>query len=238
MKRLALLLLLGTAPAAAAETVHFTTEDYPPYNFREGNEYRGLGYEQVVALMKEAGIDYTIEMMPWARAIALAESEPLYCVFTTAHIAERNSRFKWVEPLAIDRNVMVAREGAGINAITIAEAREYVVGTQRNDYTQQLLERNGFPKIDLATDLDLTLKKLLSGRIDMMPISERYYLQLREQGHPIEKRFVLTEQKFSIACNVNFPEDIIRKMQAGLDKLIADGTQKALLTKYGMRVLN
>lgn len=238
MKRLALLLLLGTAPAASAETVHFTTEEYPPYNFREGNEYRGLGYEQVVALMKEAGIDYTIEMMPWARAIALAESEPLYCVFTTAHIAERNTRFKWVEPLAIDRNVMVAREGSGIKAVTIAEAREYVVGTQRNDYTQQLLERNGFPKIDLATDLDLTLKKLLSGRIDMMPISERYYLQLREEGHPLEKRFVLTEQKFSVACNVNFPEDIIRKMQAGLDKLIADGTQKALLTKYGMQVLN
>lgn len=238
MKRLALLLLLGTAPAAEAETIHFTTENYPPYNFRENGEYRGLGYEQVVALMKDTGVDYTIEMMPWARAIALAESEPLHCVFTTAHIAERNSRFKWVEPLAIDRNVMVAREGAGIKAITIAEAREYVVGTQRNDYTQQLLERNGFPKIDLATDLDLTLKKLLSGRIDMMPISERYYLELREQGHPIEKRFVLTEQKFSIACNVNFPEDIIRKMQAGLDKLIADGTQKALLTKYGMQVLN
>ncbi|WP_416795449.1 substrate-binding periplasmic protein [Ciceribacter azotifigens] len=238
MKRLALLLLLGTASAAGAETVHFTTEEYPPYNFREGNEYRGLGYEQVVALMKEAGIDYTIEMMPWARALALAESEPLYCVFTTAHIAERNKHFKWVEPLAIDRNVMVARQGAGIKALTIAEAREYVVGTQRNDYTQQLLERNGFPKVDLATDLELTLKKLLSGRIDMMPISERYYLQLREEGHPIEKRFVLTEQQFSIACNLDFPEDLLLKMQAGLDKLIADGTQRKILTKYGMQILN
>lgn len=238
MKKLALLLLLGTAPVAEAETVHFTTENYPPYNLRENGEYRGLGYEQVVALMKEAGVDYTIEMMPWARAIALAESEPLYCVFTTAHIAERNKRFKWVEPLAVDRNVMVAREGSGIKAITIAEAREYVVGTQRNDYTQQLLERNGFPKIDLATDLDLTLKKLLSGRIDMMPISEHYYLQLREKGHPLEKRFVLTEQTFSIACNLKFPEDLIRKMRAGLDKLISDGTQEKILAKYGMRVLD
>lgn len=234
MRIAAFLLSMTFAGAACAETIHFTTEDYPPYNFREGGEYRGVGYEQTVSLMKDVKADYTIEMMPWARALQLAESEKTHCVFTTAHIAERDKRFKWVEPLAIDRNVMIANKASGIKPRSIEEARQYVVGTQRNDYTQDLLERNAFPKIDLATDLKLTFKKLMSGRIDLMPISEKYYEDLKAEGNAIEALFILSEQKFSIACNIDFPDALLVEMQAGLDKLIADGRQKAIFEKYKM----
>ena len=236
MKVIAFLLSIGLASAATAAdtTIHFTTEDYPPYNFREGGAYHGVGYDQVVALMKSVKADYTVEMMPWARALSLAESETMYCVFTTAHIAERDQRFKWVEPLAIDRNVMIANKASGLKPRTVEEARQYVVGTQRNDYTQDLLERNGFPKIDLAADLKLTFKKLMSGRIDLMPISEKYYEDLLAEGNAIEALFVLSEQKFSVACNSNFPDALLTEMQAGLDKLIADGTQREIFVKYGM----
>jgi len=158
----------------------------------------------------------------------------MYCVFTTAHIAERDKRFRWIEPLAIDRNVMIANRASGIKPRSIEEARQYTVGTQRNDYTQDLLERNGFPKIDLATDLKLTFKKLMSGRIDLMPISEKYYEDLKAEGNAIDALFILSEQKFSIACNIDFPKALIGEMQAGLDKLVADGTQKAIFQKYRM----
>lgn len=238
MRIAAFLLSMTFAGAACAETIHFTTEDYPPYNFREGGEYRGVGYEQTVNLMKDVKADYTIEMMPWARALQLAESEKTHCVFTTAHIAERDKRFKWVEPLAIDRNVVIANKASGIKPRSIEEARQYVVGTQRNDYTQDLLERNAFPKIDLATDLKLTFKKLMSGRIDLMPISEKYYEDLKAEGNAIEALFILSEQKFSIACNIDFPDALLVEMQAGLDKLIADGRQKAIFEKYKMPIGN
>lgn len=234
MRYVAFLLSMTLAGAAGAETIHFTTEDYPPYNYREAGEYKGVGYEQTVALMKDVKAEHTIEMMPWARALQLAESERTHCVFTTAHIAERDKRFKWVEPLAVDRNVMIANRASGIKPRSIEEARQYTVGTQRNDYTQDLLERNGFPKIDLATDLKLTFKKLMSGRIDLMPISEKYYEDLKAEGNAIEALFILSEQKFAIACNIDFPDALIAEMQAGLDKLIADGTQKAIFEKYKM----
>jgi polar amino acid transport system substrate-binding protein len=45
---------------------------------------------------------------------------------------------------------------------------------------------------------------------------------------------VLSEQIYSIACNKSVPDADIAKMQAGLDKLIADGTQAALIKKYGL----
>ncbi|MFN3720510.1 MAG: substrate-binding periplasmic protein [Rhizobium rhizophilum] len=235
MKVLSLILSLAAAPVAAADVVHFTTEDYPPYNYRVGGEIRGAGYDQVLLMMKEINVPYTIEMMPWARAIALAESEPLHCVFTTAHIPERDKLFKWVEPIAVGRNFMVSHKNSEIKVGTIEEAKAYIVGTQRNDYTQTLLENEGFPKIDLATDLKLTLKKLVTKRIDLMPISEQHYIELQEKGEELEAQFVFSEQKFAIACNADFPQELLARMQGALDKLIADGTQAEIFETYNLR---
>jgi polar amino acid transport system substrate-binding protein len=238
MKVLTIMLSLAAAPVAAADIVHFTTEDYPPYNYRVGSEIRGAGYDQVLLMMKEINVPYTIEMMPWARAIALAESEARHCVFTTAHIPERDKLFKWVEPIAVGRNFMVSHKSSGIKVRNIEEAKSFIVGTQRNDYTQTLLENEGFPKIDLATDLKLTLKKLVTKRIDLMPISEQHFIKLQETGEALEAQFLFSEQKFAIACNANFPDDLLARMQGALDKLIADGTQATIFETYNLRYAN
>ncbi|RKE84170.1 transporter substrate-binding domain-containing protein [Rhizobium sp. AG855] len=234
MKMLAVLLSLVAAPVAAAEAVHFTTEDYPPYNFREGDQIKGAGYDQILLMMKQIGVPYSIDMMPWARAIALAETTPLHCVFTTAHIPERDGRFVWIEPLAIGRNLMIGRKGGGVDVKNVEEAKAYTVGTQRDDYTETLLEELGFAKIDLASDIKLNLKKLQSGRIDLMPLDEQHYVVLEKAGEPIEFKFIFTEQKFSLACHPDFPEDLRLRMQAALDALIADGTQAKILASYGL----
>jgi polar amino acid transport system substrate-binding protein len=234
MKVLTIMLSLAAAPVAAAEAVHFTTEDYPPYNFRQGSDIKGAGYEQVLLMMKKIDVPYSIDMMPWARAIALAETTAMHCVFTTAHIPERDGRFKWVEPLAIGRNLMVGHKGSGLDVKNVAEAKAYTVGTQRDDYTETLLKQQGFPKIDLASDIKLNLKKLESDRIDLMPLDEQHYIALEKAGEPIEVKFVFTEQTFSIACHPDFPEELRLKMQAALDALIADGTQAEILARYGL----
>jgi polar amino acid transport system substrate-binding protein len=232
---LAAVLTWSASPAMAQDTITFTTEDYPPYNFVENGAYKGVGYDQVMIILKETGIDHTVELMPWARAYAMAQSEAMTCVFTTAHTPERDQQFKWVQPLGHDRNIMAKKAGSAVHASNIDEARAYRVGTQRDDYTQTFLEKNGFEKIDLAASLDLTLKKLESGRIDMIPLSEKFYYDLVERGKPLEIQFVLTEQTFALACNKSVSDALIAKMQASLDKLIADGRQKAIFKQYGMR---
>ena len=45
----------------------------------------------------------------------------------------------------------------------------------------------GVSSTDLARDLDLTLKKLLSGRVDLMAVSESYIHRLQADGVPLEK---------------------------------------------------
>ena len=109
-----------------------------------------------------------------------------------------------------------------------------IVGTTRNDFTADLLKSQNFKRIDLATDFNLTLKKLMLGRIDLMPIAEDYYVKLRRDGVAIERVLVLSEQIYSLACNKAVPDEEIARMQASLDKLIADGTPARLFKKYGL----
>ncbi|MDP9810325.1 polar amino acid transport system substrate-binding protein [Rhizobium tibeticum] len=235
MKKLLLFTLLSICASsqAMAAGVMLATEEYPPFSYRDGKTIKGASVEQVEKVMKDAGIDYKIEMMPWARAYNLAQTTPMSCVFTTAHSVKRDPMFRWVEPLLVDRNILITRSGSGVTAKNLEEARPYTVGTQRDDYTEVTLKENGFTKLDVATDFNATLRKLLNGRIDMMPISEIYFGKLKAQ-QPLEKLTVLSSQPMGIACEKSFPSDLLTKMQAALDKLIADGTQQTIFAKYGL----
>lgn len=228
----AAIVLAFATNAYAGEKISLVTESYPPLNYREGEEYRGISVDQVRLMMKNAGIEYTMEMMPWARALSLATTQAGYCVFTTVHNKERDPKFKWVEPLLTSKTVLMRKAGSGVNPKTLDEAKAYVVGTQRDDFTETLLKENNFPKIDLAVDINLTLKKLMSGRIDLIPISDKYYDKLKREGIDVEAALLLAEDIYSIACNKSVSDETINTLQQQLDRLIIDGTQKQIFEKY------
>jgi len=234
MRKLLFLVFWGLASIAHAETISFITEDYPPFAYRDGKDIKGATIDEINAIMADVGTAYTIDVMPWARAYSQAQTVPFTCAFVTAHNAERDKLFKWVEPLLIDRTILMRKTGSGVNPATLTEATKFVVGTQLGDFTADLLKKNNFAKIDLASDFNLTLKKLLNGRIDLMPISEKYYDKLKRDGVTVDNVLLLSEQVYSIACNKGVADDDIGRMQASLKRLIDDGTQDRLFHKYGL----
>jgi polar amino acid transport system substrate-binding protein len=232
---IAALFALLAAPAFA-QPLKLVTEDYPPYAFRENGELKGTSVDQVNLMMKATDLEHSVEMMPWARALALAEKQPDYCVFTTAHTAERDANFKWVEPLLAGRTLLIRKAGSDVAPADLDAAKKLPVGATRDDFTADLLKAKGFEKIDLAADFNLTLKKLMLGRIDLMPIAEDYFAKLRREGVGIERVLLLSEQIFSLACNKAVPDADIAKMQDALNALIADGKQKTIFKQYGLEI--
>jgi polar amino acid transport system substrate-binding protein len=237
MKRLLLFAFLMLPTAAAAQTVSFFTEEYAPFNYRDGKVIKGATVEQVEKVMADIGVDYTLELVPWARAYGMAQTTPMTCVFATAHNGLRDPLFKWIEPLLVDRNILIKAKNSKVAADDLEEAKKYLVGTWREDYTETTLKEKGFPKLDVASDFNATLRKLLGGRIDMMPISELYFDKLKQE-QPLEMVTVLSTQPMGVACQKDFPEDLRRRMQVALDKLIADGTQRQIFKKYGLTLLH
>lgn len=224
---------LAMATSAFASPLHLVTENYPPYNYSEDGELKGLSVELMRLIMADAGLEYDMELMPWARAIALAENKNGYCVFSTVHTKERDRRFQWVEPLLISYNYLVKSADSKVQAATLDEARKHLVGTQLGDYTVGILEGLQFKRIDLASDIEVTLRKLLLGRIDLMPMGGSLVEELQQKGIPVKPLLVLTKSLNSVACNKEIPAETIAKMQASLDKLTEDGTWDSILGKHG-----
>ena len=221
---------------AQASDVRFVTEPYPPFSFQTAEgKADGAGVAQVERIMKSVpGVDYTIEVMPWARAQALAETQPDHCVFAAARTAERAPRFQWVLPLLVDVNVLVAREGSGVTAARIKDATDLTVGTQREDYTENVLREAGFSKIDLSASFDLTLAKLLGDRIATMAMSQPVYEKLRREAVPVRLIGTLSEQQLGIACNTAIDPTLVTQMQRALDALRESGGQQQILEDFGV----
>jgi len=219
------------SPAQAAD-INLTTEEYKPFNYMDGDKITGFGAEQVFEVMNRAGLTYEVEMAQWSRAIGLAEKEANYCVFTASHTAERDPKFVWVEPLNVDRTLLMKKSGSDVNPATIEDAKAFTVGTQSQDYTESLLQDQGFPKIDAAKNMETTLKKLDAGRIDLVAVSEAFYNSLKKDGKDVDIAVVLSETVLSMACNPGTNADNVKKMQDALKSMIDDGTQAAILAKY------
>ena len=229
---LALALPFAPWPASAAK-LFLTTEVYPPYNQQAADgSVHGVYFDQLKIVLEETGTSYEVAVMPWARAIALATTQTMYCVFATARTPEREKLFKWVSPIHSDRNILVARRKADINVSSLEDAKKYRVGTQRGDYTEALLETLGFPQVDVGADFQITLHKLSAGRIDLMPMSESTFKSL--PADTFREVITLSRQQLGLACNKSVPDAVIEKLQARLDGMIADGTQQRIFDRYNL----
>ncbi|QDG77203.1 ABC transporter substrate-binding protein [Labrenzia sp. PHM005] len=219
------------SPAMAAD-INLTTEEYKPFNYTDGDKIVGFGADQVFEVMNRAGLSYDVEMAQWSRAIGLAEKKADYCVFTASHTAERDPKFVWVEPLNVDRTLLMKKSGSDVNPSTIEDAKAFTVGTQSQDYTESLLKDQGFPKIDAAKNMETTLKKLDAGRIDLVAVSEAFYNSLKKDGKDVDIAVVLSETVLSMACNPGTNAGNVKKMQDALKSMIDDGTQAKILANY------
>jgi polar amino acid transport system substrate-binding protein len=63
---------------------------------------------------------------------------------------------------------------------------------------------------------------------------ENVYKKLRAEGKPLETVVLLAESSLGLACNRDVPDEMIGRMQEGLDTLIRDKGQDAILEKYGL----
>ncbi|MFI4944910.1 MAG: transporter substrate-binding domain-containing protein, partial [Burkholderiales bacterium] len=96
---LALTALAPLPPPAAAEepaSVRVVTELLPPYNFEEGGVVKGASTAVVRAVLEQAGLRYTLEVQPWARALDTVLHERNTFIYSIARTEERERQLVWL----------------------------------------------------------------------------------------------------------------------------------------------
>lgn len=224
---------LMAGPAFGA-TVNIATEYSTPAVFHENGRLSGHATEKVYELMRRAGIDYQISVIPWKRAYNQALNRPDNCAFLTARTPEREALFKWIGPLSESDWVLYGRSGRSYDIKTLDDARHLRIGAYNGDVRADYLIARGH-NVDLVQNDDSNPRKLLLDRIDLWVNSPRYVGPTLERiGAKGQIVPVLTfnHVHLYLACNPTMPPHALAKMDAAFKSMEADGTARVIEQRF------
>ena len=224
-----------------AESIELYSEEYRPYQYRgESGRPEGFGVDLITALFDRAGITIkggSVKIYPWTRAYRHVLKNKNTGLFMTTRTPQREDFFKWVGPLT-DRKVWLykLRTRSDIKVRSIQDAKQYLVGGYDAAHTDTL-KALLFPKIDITLSEKQNVKKLLAGRVDLIPSLEltvRARLKsLGESYKLIEKVIVLdADHAYYLALNQEVSTKVVQKLQKSLDDLKQNGEYDKLSKPY------
>ncbi len=242
MKRLFLLCLISlfSVQAAASENLTILTENLPPLNYLENGKLVGPSVEIVQEIQRRLGSkEEQIQVYPWARAYKIALDEENIVLFGTTQTRQRQSLFKWVGPLAIKRDILLARKGAQITISTLEDAKKVQrIGTLRDDTREQLLKGEGFENLESVSNEQKNAQKLALGRIDLWAYKDPGYATVcRLAGvnpDELEEVYHLRQIEVSIAFSLKTSDAIIAQWEQTFHAMVADGTIQRIQDKWNL----
>lgn len=225
-----------------AEMIAVVTQEYPPYNFTEDNAVTGCSTEIVKEVLKRAGIDYSLNSYPWARAYNMAQEKANVLIYSIGRNKKREKLFKWVDVVApYDVYFYKLKSRADVELKTLDDAKKYKIGAVRDDVRTQYLEKNGFEAgktLEIVPKDIMSIRQLLAGRIDLVPIDQLAlaYLMKQEGLNVGDLEQVLLLKDLSAGLYLAFSQQtddaIVEKCRKALAEMKNDGTYDAIMGKY------
>lgn len=245
VRSLGLVLLLNTLSSAhAEEPLRVVTEELPPYSMLRNGKVTGMSTEVVEAILKQAGLSAPIQSMPWARTYDIALHAENVLIYSLTRTVEREPLFQWVGSIASSRLYLYSLAARPVVLNSLDEARDYQIGTVKNDVSEEFLIDQGFAvgkNLQSSNKYESNYEKLKLGHIDLWVSNElnAHYLA-RESGSDPAFRLVpsLLIPQFSqadglyLACSLNTPAATVERLRAALVAIKANGEYAAILRRW------
>lgn len=169
-------LLASSMISCAGESLIIATDDWPPYEYREGTKIVGFSTEVVEAVLKDMDVHIAkIRVYPWARAEKLAFIGDVDMIFSASKSDKRMEFCHFPdEPLIISPNVLFIRKSdiGRLRFDSFSDLKGHRVGIVRDyAYTREFLDYLDAEKIKTLTALDdvMNFKFLMKGMVDYIP---------------------------------------------------------------------
>lgn len=229
--------VMAAQPVAAApqESLFIVAEHAPPASMKEGDQVTGRETEKIRDMLGRAAIPYKIEILPWKRALTMAQQQKNTCVYSTSRTPEREKQFKWVGPTDEAEWVFVGRADHKFLLRTLDDARSLRIGTYHGDARDEFLRARGFNVEPVLNDAS-NPKKLLLNRIDLWAVGLRagaaVPAELAGNNGEIIPLLTFHRVKVYLACHPSVSDPLVERMNATLEAMRRDGTFARLERKY------
>jgi polar amino acid transport system substrate-binding protein len=230
---------------AAGQPLKIITDPYPPFGYVKDGEIVGCTVDLIKLLLKRTGIDGKFVMYPWARAYKMAQKEKDILIYQLAYSEERDRLFQLVGPIYHSTDwLWKLKIRKDIVLQNLEDARQYRVGTVRDYFTHKYLLENGFKEgknLEAVYDDDMNVKKLVSGRIDLMILDEVVFnYRVGVSGYSrddFEKAFAVISQKSYLGFSRQTSPNVVSRFAEALASMKKDGSYYSILQEYGVYLL-
>jgi len=229
------LLCLLPAFATCADTLRIAAENsWPPYSDARG---LGLSYRIVTEALKVVGHDIHIEVVPYARALRLADSGDADAVWNVTLDDSTRQRFHFgQQPLLRATGYFYYKRGNEKAYQSLVEVPDQTRIAVINDYEYGntfVEQQQRFILIRVATQTQI-VKLLQSGRADMAIMFEQvaqYTLQQSGQTEALSKGARNHVSDIYLAFNRNEPSSAqyARDLDHGLIEIQSNGTYQKIM---------
>ncbi|NVJ97039.1 MAG: ABC transporter substrate-binding protein [Alphaproteobacteria bacterium] len=229
-----------TTRAALSEFTFFT-ENYPPLNYEENAELKGLSVDLLLEMLARSNVPVsptTIVVVPWARGYQETQNRPGTVLFSTVRTPAREKLFKWVGPIGRSNIVLVSRLSSNITIRGAEDFPRFTYAVVQHDRGEQALFEAGLGRSSMVhTNSSMFAAHLLArGRVDLWAYEKIVYLwALGKLGYntaDFEVVHAFEDAHYYFAFNPQTDDAIISLMQAALEGIRADGTLAAITRQH------
>lgn len=244
MRKIVILILVLVSrilQSSELDNITWITEIYPPYNYIEKSQPKGIFIDVISSLFRRLEINKSvsdIRILPWARGYKLIQEKKNISLFSMTKTDERGRLFKWVGPVISTRIVLTAKKSRKIKVNSYADLKKYRIGTVRSDIGEQLLIQNGlnYNNFGRAVASSENISKLVRDRVDMISYDTTVTKWLLEKhGYDVSKYetvYTLLKGSSYFAFSNDVSDTTIEKIQNALIQFKKTGEFKKILEKY------
>ena len=232
-----------SASSWAQQSLKAAGQDIPPWvvHDKSSNALSGISVDLITAIAKDAGLQVQYEVMPIADLIPAVSSGKIDIIATNFAITpERTQQVDFTKAFANALPEVVVVLASDTTAYrTLADLKGLPVGAVKGSIQLALLQKTGgFSEIKVYDTDRHAWAAVASGAVKAAVTAGTTTTYAAKQGQLTDLRIVSSYQSPSATPRMGIAvkkgnSELLGKMNNSLARLQADGTVKAIFSKYG-----
>ena len=234
---------LGMQPVVADTLILAAAADSIPTSYVENGKPTGILVDVIHEAFRRAGYKVEVRLMPWARCIAAAKSGAVDGIFSVFKTPERQQFMTYTDEVLItqvqaffvraDSSLTFDGDLTKLTGISIGVIKKTSYGPRLD----AALTTGIFKKIDVATNSELNVRKLIAGRVDMIPSYRNIVLSTAKTLGSLDKIKQLSPEIEAIPSYLAFTKkrdftQLIRDYDKAIASMKKDGSYEQLFNRY------
>jgi len=160
--------------AFANDKVQVVTESWYPYNYLDKNgNVVGQSTETIKAILADAGVEYSIKLYPWARALNHASKRTNTLIYSILRTPKREKLYHWFCPISAiqPHKIYKLASRKDITVDSEQEIKKYSISVTRNTFLHQYMLDIGLVdgvNLQINSNDAIDTKMFFAGRVDLL----------------------------------------------------------------------